>query len=270
MAIVNLDGVIAAAKQTVALTKTAGSAVGVAARWQSLFAVAGDPGAGTLAGTSTTAGVVPDDTVAGYPSLNAFGSGNLGYLSAARFGSNVACRVKLYDRLFVAGAYAFNANTTLSSPPSYTARLPASNTNGVGLEIWVELVTTGAGVQSVNVTYNNQSGTSHTTGATANPTGANGVVGGCFQLPLQSGDSGVEGITTIVGTVATVGTFNVMVLRPLGYARIKIANDVDIQDMLRTGLPQVFATTALYMLVSTDAAGAATNSFDCSLDVING
>ena len=74
MAITTLDGYIASAKQLVPWIKTAARTT-VAAGWFSLFELAGNPGAGTLAGSSTTAGVVPDDTVAGFPSLSTFGGG---------------------------------------------------------------------------------------------------------------------------------------------------------------------------------------------------
>ncbi len=55
MAITTFDGFIAATKQYVSVAKTA-SRTSIAAAWFSVFDLAGNPGAGTLAGTSTTAG----------------------------------------------------------------------------------------------------------------------------------------------------------------------------------------------------------------------
>ena len=79
MAITTLDGVIAAAKQTIVYSKT-GALTTVASSPFDPFAIAGNPGAGTLAGhsvsPSTAVGLVPVDTDAGYPLINAFGVGN--------------------------------------------------------------------------------------------------------------------------------------------------------------------------------------------------
>lgn len=265
MTIASLNDYIASAKQRVPWNKT-GALTTVASSWFSAFAIAGDPGAGTLAGTSTAAGVVPTDTTAGYPALTAFGGGAAGYLTKVEYGSTVACRIAVFDRLFVAGAYTFSASTTLSSPPSYSGRLPANQSNGQGIEIWVEQVTAATGNQAVNVTYTNQGGaTGQTTGAVG--IGAAPTVGRCWQLPLAAGDSGVEGITGVVGTVASVGTFNVMALRRLFSCRVQVANGGDVVDLLRTGQPQLFATSALYVLVSPDST--ALGIPDLNLEVAN-
>ncbi len=73
MAITTLDRLIAAASQRVGMIKTA-SRTSVAAIPFSVFDLAGNPGAGTLAGSSTTAGVVPTDATTGCTTINAFGA----------------------------------------------------------------------------------------------------------------------------------------------------------------------------------------------------
>ncbi len=251
MPITSLDTYIAAAKQRVAWDKTAARTT-VATGWFSLFDIAGNPGAGALAGTSTANGVVPTDAIAGYPTINAFG-GSVGYLSKFEFSNTVACRIAVFDRLFVSGAHAFNANQALTSQPSYASRLPGTD---YGLtELWVEQVTAATGNQAVTVTYSNQAGTgSRSTGAVG--IGAAPTVGRCWQLPLQSGDTGLQSYSNVLGTVASAGTFNVMVLRPLVTARVKMANDGDVFDMLRTGLAQVYADSALYVMVAADSTSS--------------
>lgn len=262
--ILSLDNYLAAARQRINWTKTA-SRTTVAAQWFSVFDLAGNPGAGVLAGTSTSAGVVPTDATAGTPVINAFGGSATGRLSKVEFGSTVACRIQLYDLLFKAGAYAFNANTGLSAQPSYAGRLPGTNYSLT--EIWVEQVTAATGNQAVNVTYTDQSGnTGNTTGATG--VGAAPTVGRCWQLPFAAGDSGVQVITNVTGTVATAGTFNVLVLRPLWSGRVMIANDGDVHDLLRTGMPQVFADSAFYCMVAADST--ASGIPDLVLEVANG
>ena len=263
MAITTFDGFIAAAKQSVSIAKTA-SRTSVASSWFSVFDLAGNPGAGTLAGTSTTAGVVPTDATAGCPTINAFGGGATGYLAHVDFGSSVACRIKLFDMVFKAGAYAFNASQALTAQPSYASRMPAGDYGDT--QIWLEQVTAGTGVQGVNVTYTNQAGTgSRSTGTVA--TAAN-IVGRMWQLPLQAGDTGVQKIDNVVGSTATVGTFNILVLRPLWSGRVKIANDGDVHDLTKTGMAEVFADSAIIPLISADST--ATGIPEIEMTIING
>lgn len=152
MAISTLDQYIASAKQKLPWVKTV-SRVSVAVQPFSVFDIAGNPGAGTLAIGNTASGVVHTNSgVNGYPVFNTFGGGATGYLSKVEFGSTVACRIALYDRIFSAGAYAFNANVILAGQPSYTSRIPGG-TDYKGLEIWVEQVTLATGNQAVTVTY---------------------------------------------------------------------------------------------------------------------
>ena len=260
MTITTFDGLIGAAKQGISMVKTT-SRTSVAANWFSVFDVAGNPGAGTLAGTSTAAGVVPTDATAGCPTISAFGVGNTGYIAHVDFGSSVACRIKLFDLVWKGGAYAFNANQALTGQPSYASRMPGGDYGDT--QIWLEQVTAGTGVQNVNVTYTNQAGTgSRSTGTVA--TAAN-IVGRCWQLPLQAGDTGVQKIDNVVGSTATVGTFNILVLRPLWSGRCKIANDGDVHDLTKTGMAEVFADSALFMLIAADSTATGIPELEITL-----
>ena len=264
MAITTFDGFIAATKQYVSVAKTA-SRTSIAAAWFSVFDLAGNPGAGTLAGTSTTAGVVPTAATAGTPAINAFGGGATGYLAQVDFGSSVASRLKLFDMVFKAGAYTFNANVTLSAQPSYSARMPGGVYEDT--QIWIEAVTAFTGNLSIAVTYTNQAGTAaRTTGTVA--LGIAPTLGRMIQLPLQSGDSGVQKIESVVATVSTVGTFNVLVLRPLWSGRVKIANDGDVHDLAKTGMPVLFADSAIVIAVNADST--ATGIPEIELVIANG
>lgn len=265
MPITTLDGLIASTKQRVPIKKTA-TRTTVANGWFSLFDVAGDPGAGVLAGTSTTTGVVPDDATAGVPIINAFGVGNNGHLMNVEFASSVSCRLMIYDLLWKGGAYAFNASTTGQTPASYSARVPGG-TDFTNTEIWVETVTAATGNLAVNVTYTNQSGTTgRSTGAVG--IGAAPTLGRMWQLPLQAGDTGVQGVTGVVGSVATVGTFNVLVIRPLWTGRVIAANFGDLHDYMRVGLPRVFDTSALAVCVNAD--GVLSGLPELMLTIANG
>ena len=252
MAITSLDTYIGSAKQKLRFIKTV-TRTTIAAGWFSLFDVAGEPGAGTLAVGNTANGLVPTDAAAGYPVIAAFGGGAKGYLAIVEFGSTVASRVRICDRLFNAGAYAFNANVTLATQPSYSSRIP--NADYKGTEIWIEAVTAFTGNLSVAVTYTNQDGTAaRTTGTVA--TGVAPTLGRMIQLPLQAGDTGVQKIESVIATVATVGTFNVLVLRPLWGGRVNTVNDGDTHGLDKTGLPELFADSALQILVSADSTSS--------------
>ena len=250
MAVTTIDGIIGAAKQYVSQAKFASRAA-VAASWTSVFDLAGNPGAGVLAGTSTTTGVVPTDATAGVPVINAFGSGNEGRLEQVDFGWNFAGRIKLFDLLWKGGAYAFNANTSGNTPASFSSRVPGG-TDFDNTQLWIEQVTAGTGVQNVAVTYTNQDGvTGHTTGTVAMPAAM--ILGRAVQLPLQAGDTGVRAVTGVVGSVATAGTFNILVVRPIWSGRVRSANDGGVHGPLETGRPIIYQDSALMMLVCPDS-----------------
>lgn len=249
MAIATLDQYIASAKQWCIIHKTT-SRTSVAAMPFSCFDVAGNPGAGTLAVGDTANGIVPTDAIAGYPSINAFGGGATGYISRVEFASTVASRLALYDRIFSCGAYNYNASVNLASQPSYVSRCP--NSDYKGLEIWVEMVTAATLNQAVTVTYTDDTGaTGHTTGAVG--IGAAPTVGRMWQLPLAAGDKGVSIIESVTGTVASAGTFNVHVMRPLWMGRVSVAASGDVHDMFKTGLPIIYATSAVFLMVIADS-----------------
>jgi hypothetical protein len=246
MAITTLDGWIGSAKQRLTWMKT-GTRTLIAAMPYSVFDIAGSPGAGALAIGNTANGVVPTDATAGYPIIGTF-SGGYGYLSKVEFGSSVPCCFDVYDRLFAAGAYNYNADTTLASQPSFSGRIP---TNYCGLQLWVEQVTVGIGVQHVQINYLDQDGNAGDTGdvtlITTTP------VGRCAQIPLAAGDSGIQQITRVRGLTATGGTFNVMILRSLWFGRVISANGGDVHDLLKTGFPRIYEDSALYTILYADS-----------------
>jgi hypothetical protein len=265
MAITTLDQLIAAPKQKISYTKT-GARASIAGVVFAVFDQAGSPSAGVLAVGNTTTGIVPTDSIAGYPPINTFAGGTTGYLSGVQFASTVASRITIYDCLFSAGAFAFNAAVTLNTQPSYSARVP-DGTDFNGLELWVEAVTAFTGNLTIAVTYTNQSGVAaRTTGTIA--TGVAPTIGRMVQLPLQVGDTGIQKIESITSTVATVGTFNVHVMRRLWTGRVRSSNDGGTNDFLSTGLPQVFDTSALRIVVAADSTS--TGIPDLQFDIASG
>lgn len=254
MPISTFDGYVAANKQRIAMAKTAARTT-IAAQPFSVFELAGNPGAGVLAGASTTTGVVPTDATAGCPNV-VFSTGS-GYLTRVMYRSTVTSFIVIYDLLWKAGAYAHNVSTSGNTPASFLSRIPGGTENDTSgcTEIWVEQVTAGTGNQAVNVTYTNNAGTTgRTTGAVG--IGAAPTVGRMWQLPLQAGDKGVSGITGVVGTVASAGTFNVLVLRPLWSGRVAVANDGGLNGIDLTGMPEVYPDSALYLQIYADSTSS--------------
>jgi len=258
-----LNEYLAAPKQPIPMVKTA-SRTSVALIPFSVFDLAGNPGAGTLAGTSTANGVKPDDTTAGTPLLNAFGGGNTGYLTKVRYSSSVISNIELYDLLFKAGAYAFGAGTTsLTSQPAISSRCPdytGGATFGNGTQIWIEVstaFTTGTAWQ-VQVTYTNSAGTTGRTSIISVAQNAAALTQGkMFQIALQAGDSGVQKIESVIvtngGTAMTAGAFNVLIMRSLWRGRVGVAGFVGIDDILKTGSAIVYADSAFVMNVAADS-----------------
>ena len=259
MAITTGDGYIAARKQLARICKTQ-TATTVAAQWHTLLDRAGIPGAGSLSVGNTANGLVPTQATAGFPAINAFGGGNTGYLTGLNFSNSVACRMHLYDRLFHVGSISLTtlATTTLTSQPSFSSRVPGG-TDYTSTEIWLEINTAvSATATTVSVSYTNEAGVSgRTTGATASLSGF--ITGRLIQMPLQAGDKGVQRIdsVTVGGTVASAGTVNVIVARPLVTSmRVPVAGAGDVLGLDRTGMVQVWQDSALWLIIAADSTSS--------------
>jgi hypothetical protein len=258
----DLNGYIAAPKQLLLQKKTT-SMTSVAQQWQSPFAIAGTPGAGVLAGTSTTAGVVPTDATAGVPIINAFVGANKGYITRINAYNSVSGQLQLADLLWKGGAYPFNAAVTLSAQPSYASRVPGG-TDFSGCELWLEAVTAFTGSQSIRIQYTDGDDVARDTGTIA--TGVAPIIGRMYRLPTVA--AGVKRIDVVTSTVSTVGTFNVLVLRPLAYVRIPFAGYSEQRDLYGTGMPEVFADSALAVYVRADST--ATGLPELDIEIANG
>lgn len=249
MAISTLDGLIGASKVIRPLHKTT-TRTTVAGGWFSLFDVAGAI-SGVLAGGETTppantAGRVSTDTIPGYPDIPF--SANRSYLSRLSAQNTVASTIRVFDRVWVGGSYTFNANVAVTSG-SWSSRVSynGGSADYNGLELWVETVTAATGNQTWNVSYTDQGGAAGSTGAVG--IGAAPTVGRCWQLPLASGDSGLQAITNVTGGTGSAGTANIMVLRPIADIYLP-ANAAVILNWADLGLPELFNDSALYWMVS--------------------
>lgn len=172
---------------------------------------------------------------------------NTGYLTGVNLESSVTQNILLFDRVYAVGAFPFNANTVLSAQPSYAARMPSGDYTGT--QIWFHAFSAFTGNPTVTVTYTNQSGVAgRSTGAIA--LGLAPIIHYMRPLPLQAGDTGVQKIESVVCTVATVGTFNISVMRPLCTMACQVIGLPQKLDLLGTGAPIVYSDTALYPVCS--------------------
>lgn len=261
MPITSINDYLTAGKQRLQIVKTQ-TRTSVAVNPFTIFDLGGQPGNGTLAGSSSANGVKPDDTTAGFPAIN-FSSGT-SYISKIEYYSSVLSRLMLYDMLFKAGTYAYNSGTTnLSSQPAISSRCPdytGGSTFGNGCEIWVEVSTAFATGNSwqIQVTYTNSAGTSGRTSIISAAAAAAALtLGKMFQLALQAGDTGVQKIESVIatngGTAMTAGAVNVLIMRPLWFNRVAIANGGGINNLLDTGMIQIYNDSALYLIVQPDS-----------------
>lgn len=241
MAIATAADVQTALRQYVTFRK--GSASGTAF-WRSFLTVSGEPGAGSFAVGNTANGLVPTDTLAGVPALH-FASGN-GYISALEVAATSAGRFMLIDRVFHCGSYNFDANTTLASQPSYSGRIP--NGDYSGTQIFFEQATNATGIQNVTVTYTDQDGNlAATTGAVAGTN--NQSAGSTVPMPFAAGDSGVQKIESVVGSVASGGTFNVIVGRILAHFSVRETTSINhVRNFEQLAMPEIFPTSCLQPL----------------------
>lgn len=253
MTIGSYNDYVSAAKQKTAIVKTAAK-TSVAVWPTTVFDLAGDPGAGSLSIGNTANGLVPDDSVAGYPIIDAFGGSAIGYLSALEMNWDVPGYLTLYDTLFWAGSYAFNANVTLASIPDFSARLPGGSYNN-GLELWIEINAAFTGNLNVTLGYTNQANVAGRSSVVA--PGLAPIAGRMFRCPYQAGDSGIKQLNSVLSATATVGTFNVLILRRLKGARIKASNEGVNFSFLDTG-NVIYANSALRLIATPD--GTSTGS----------
>lgn len=235
-----------------AITTPGSTAAGV---WFCYFGVNTFNGTNAAIG-NTANGRVPTQATTGFPPLPSFG-GNLGFIARAfmRMQGGGPVFWRLYDRVFDAGVYAFDANVTLASQPSFLSRIPGGTAADCAgeTEIWMEGQGTTTLNQSVTVGYTNQAGTAgRSTGAVSFGTTAN--TRRMFPMPLQAGDLGVSQINTIQGTVSTAGatSFNVAVMRRIASGRLHTPHSSEDLDLLRTCQVPFNDQAALYLIIKCE------------------
>ena len=267
MAISSVAHYLEAAKQSIRIFTPTMAVSGELARSWKVFFLPASIG-------NTANGVVPVDasTVGGFdhPTINAFGAGAMGYLTRVRHIDRGGClRIRLFDRLFAAGAFGAMSNVALTLQPSFAARVPGGNY--IGLELWVEQVTASGMANTVTVDYLNESAVAKQTTISIPSTY---VAGSFIQMPLASGDSGVSKITNVQNLL---GSVNVDILRPLwdgkpfigSNAAGSLTMDEGRFSPIEVGFVEVFDTTALFTIMAKDTNAASAFYVDFGVEIAN-
>lgn len=215
-------------------------------------------------------GFVPVSGSPGYPTLPTVGGGNSLYLIGANYWPtlNTQTRFECFDCLFVSGEHSTNGtvDVTFSSPPtSWQSRVSSYH----DLEIWIEVQGAAlVGSTAVIVDYQDADNVARSTPSFLIP---NLNIGMAYQLPLQAGTKGCQGLTGIhiSGGSSATAKINVRLMRPLiGWAHyFEAANVLQSQASIFDALCQVPLDAALFMYARSSTSGRAV---ELSLDFAEG
>lgn len=186
------------------------AAANVSGQMTSLWQYNGVPSDG-IAPTTVAA---PTNLTTGSLRYSNASGGRSKYLLHAAATCGAAGTLILYDRLLHIGG--LSATTTT---PQTVAGSLTRNTGGLGNQIWAEIYTQiGATGTTITASYTNETGASgHTTqAATFGNTGFREVQR-MIQMPLASGDAGVQVVAscTVLASTLTAGNFGITVLKQL-------------------------------------------------------
>jgi hypothetical protein len=258
-----LDSVLAGYKQKLLISKT-NSVTTVAGLPFTLIDRAGFPAAGSLNPGNTANGVVPTDATAGFPLINAFAGSNQGYISRIDLTTSAAGAFQLYDVLFWAGQTTIpvsgTTTVTLTSIPSFATRVPfksdGSTRDWSQVEIFVQLSVAGSNhAHSTAITYTDQDG--NTGATTGNISTQNIGVNRLIRAPLAAGDTGVQAITAYAVNGATSSTGSVSVIAARHLCTIRSQGFSASYGPDQTGLPEVFADSAILAVAVMDSTSSA-------------
>jgi hypothetical protein len=205
----------------------------ISSKWFSLWEYEGQPSHGSPA---TSTGAALDNTTIGGLRQTDPGGGRQKWLLGFEAVTNQVGTIMLYDRLAHDGG--FDATNTSSQSVSFTP--PSRYNDGIGNQIWLEIVTTiGVTATTITVEYTNQAGTTGqitpaiTFGGTNNREAQR-----MLPVPLASGDTGVQNITNVdlLATTGTVGDFSAVLIHPLASIPLAFAGNGMIRDMI-SGVP---------------------------------
>ena len=267
MAITTVAQYLTAPKQIVRFIKTA-AVTSVANLPSNMFNQPGDPGAGVYTGYGVGPYTKPEAGRTGYPKIAAFPSGMQGYITGVRFSCTVPCRLQLFDVLVATGPLT-SASTYASlsdDAPTFDERVPwvGEAASYEGLQLWYECSTTGRSGTVPIIWYTDSEGA-----YLPSVMDSGALIGRrMLQLGLSAGSSGVWFVDGQSAGASSSGSGNALIMRPLWSGRVREAGGEYFDDYIATGMPEIFETSALYLVVTPD--GTSTGTPDLQIEIANG
>jgi hypothetical protein len=242
MAITSLDQVLAGAQPCIAYAKNV-TATLVAGRPTSLFALTGNPGPGTANTGLTGANYVSSSTVPNGIIYHKDPSSGNSYLARFLAHCTQPGVVLLLDRLWDCGPAVSSTSAQTISQPTLPARDALGTSNGLGVQLAIEIVAaTSSTAAVINVSYTNSGGTASRTGTFIDlPTAAANAIGNFYRIGLQAGDQGVQSVQSVTfSTDWTSGTLALVAYRVLAKLELTQAFVPNAIDALTSGFPQLY------------------------------
>jgi hypothetical protein len=175
----------------------------------------------------------------GFPRFNNPAGGLTQYIGRLGATFATAGTLHIYDLLWACSGLVGNV-ATAQNVTSFSG-MPTRNTTGTGCEIWVGCSSAiGATAHNVTVSYTNQAGTAgRTTVSTAGI--ASMPANRMYQLPLQSGDTGVQSIQsmTLSASSGTAGNLWLLILQRQAGISAAVPNVATTLDFAGLGMPIV-------------------------------
>jgi hypothetical protein len=237
-------------QQLIAPTGTIATAQGYAT---SLWTANGAPGKGVAPGavaapTVATAGALP---------FTAAGSGRSVYLTSVTGASGISGLTVFYDRLLHISGFS-GTSTGVQTVGGALTRYTGGVGNWIAIEIYTAL---GATPRVLTVNYTNQAGAAKSVTVTLGGTNAL-ELGRFIVCPLATGDTGVQGVTSVQldASTGTAGDFGVTVGHNLVSVPNALAGCISERNLLGDSgvLVQAGACIAAYVQAYTASAVSGT------------
>lgn len=260
MAFSSLDNLVAALPgQMQPYTKS--TITSVAGGYQSLWNGAGLPGAGVIALSQTTTGVIPTSaTVGGFSYTNNGGGAATTNIARLSANSSSAGTLVLYDRLWHGGSFtALNGSISITNPTTTPNRLYGPSANYYqSIELWFEVASalSATGV-TITVTYVDGLGNTGLTATSVIP--ASAILGRMFPF-VMANQNGIQYITALAGSAGPTGTFNLVMINRLIEAPMAIVGVTTLMDFAACGFPLVKNSACLAMFMACNAVTTGTLS----------
>lgn len=217
-----------------------------AGTWHSLLKAAGQPGAAATPASGN--GVIPDNSSAGMLRFANPGGGIFTYLARFQaFGGTVGT-VILYDRLWHNSGL---SGTSVAAQAFTQPALTRPDALGEDVELWGEVYTAMGATGSVfTATYVDQDGNAGNSAVYTMPANALSV-GQMFPFALAAGDTGVRSVSQVILSISTgtAGDFGLVLLRRIAEVPIVVAGSGVQRDIFRLGMPRVYDSAALALMV---------------------